>query len=406
WEVSRVGGFATEASDGADTTPDGCVGPPYKCMTADFVYLIDNKQVPTSTFDLDASMFGVRLLGHTFAGLDFTLNYLFKRTEVPGTSVPAHLLFDPNGNPDVPSLGNTRTDVLIAAATVPEEELRDRCLNGDPRDFDLNPNDGPLSSTTGNVAILDTLRGYDGSLPGSYPGATGTGVTGRAFTGCLTVPFWYPWTHIIGATLTYNDYDFTGMIWRLEQSYSTKEPRNGVPALAGPRQGNFPHERDFATSNKRSTGVWRSMVGFDYLRAFPTLMPSAFRPHKYLRTWFQDQWFFTAQFLNEYYPHSRSQIGLLDSWTDRMHSFNPVFSFVATGFFLNNLFRPFIAAAYDVNDEHPILWLQGTYFVTPQLALRVGEILYMGSRFSESFLFLHKYADRDTTFVRLTYYLL
>jgi hypothetical protein len=352
--------------------------------------------VPTSAVDLDASMFGFRVLGKTFAGLDFTVNYLFKRTEVPGTVLPVHLLFDPDLDPNTPQVGNTRQDVLVEAATTPNDELRRRCLQADPRDFDQDPGP-PRSTTTGNVVILESLRNYDGNPPGE-----GT----RGFTGCLTVPFWYPWTHILGGTLTYNDYDITGMIFRLEQSYSTKEPRNGVPALIGTRQGQFPQPRDFDEMLKRSTGVWRSMFGFDYLRSFPTYTPKMFRPYKYLRTWFQDQWFFTAQFLNEYYTHSRSQIGLLDSWTDRMHTWNPVLTFVMTGFFLNNVFRPFIAAGYDVNDKFPILWLQGTYFVTPKLSVRVGEILYMGSEYRESFLFLHKYADRDTLFLRLTYYLL
>ena len=391
WEVSRVGPYNTEAADGADTTADGCRGSAIDCADADFVYLIDGKQVPTSIIDPDASMFGMRVLGKTFANVDFSMNYIFKRTEVPGTSLPAHLLFSPD-QPVLPAVGNTRNDVLAEAATAQATPggnlaLRERCLNSNPRDLDLT-NDADRSSTTGNIVVLESMRGYPN----------------RGFTGCLTVPFWYPWTHIAGATLTYNDYDFTGMILRLEQSYSTKEPRNGVPALAGVRQGIFPTARDFETSNKRSTAVWRSMVGFDYLRSFPQYMPAALRPYKYLRTWFQDQWFLTFQFLNEYYSHADSQIGLLDSVTDRMQHWNPVFTFVATGFFLNNLFRPWVAAGYDVNAEFPLVWLQGTYFLSPQLQLRIGDIMYLGSKQNESFLFLHKYADRDTLFLRLTYY--
>ncbi|MGH7858543.1 MAG: DUF1302 family protein, partial [Candidatus Binatia bacterium] len=256
WEVSRVGPYNTEAADGADTTADGCVGSAIDCADADFVYLIDSKQVPTSVIDLDASMFGTRILGKTWGGLDFSMNYLFKRTEVPGTVLPAHLLFSPDNDPNTPAVGNTRNDVLLEAgtaqATGQNAALRERCLTGDPRDHDLT-DDANRSSTTPNLVVLESMRGYEN----------------RSFTGCLTVPFWYPWTHILGATLTYNDYNFTGMIFRLEQSYSTKEPRNGVPALAGVRQGQFPSERDFETSNKRETEVWRSMVGFDYLRAFP-----------------------------------------------------------------------------------------------------------------------------------------
>jgi hypothetical protein len=99
-------------------------------------------------------------------------------------------------------------------------------------------------------------------------------------------------------------------------------------------------------------------------------------------------------------------MGLLDSITDRMHHWNPVLTFVGTGFFHHQKLRPWIAYGYDVNDQHHVFWLQGTYFLRPDLEVRVGEILYTGSRFDESFLFLHKYADRDTLFVRVTYHFL
>ena len=34
------------------------------------------------------------------------------------------------------------------------------------------------------------------------------------------------YSHVLGFTLTYNDFDYTGMVIRLEQSYSTKEGLN------------------------------------------------------------------------------------------------------------------------------------------------------------------------------------
>jgi hypothetical protein len=37
---------------------------------------------------------------------------------------------------------------------------------------------------------------------------------------CLDIPVFHPWTHIIGATLNYND-EYTGLVFRLEQSFST-----------------------------------------------------------------------------------------------------------------------------------------------------------------------------------------
>ena len=119
-----------------------------------------------------------------------------------------------------------------------------------------------------------------------------------------------------------------------------------------------------------------------------------------------DTWFLTFQFLNEYYSHVRNQVGSTFSITDRMQHWNPLFTFLATGFFVNSRFRPTLAAAYDVNAEFPVFWLQAEYHLTRRWTVRAGDILYAGSRFAESFLFLNKYADRDTLFLRLTYHLL
>jgi len=154
--------------------------------------------------------------------------------------------------------------------------------------------------------------------------------------------------------------------------------------------------------------VWRSMVGFDYLRSITTSsrLPLVLRQVGLLRSLLTDQWFFTFQFFNEYYSHSNHQIGLLDSVTDRMQTFNPVLTYVMTGFFANDRLRPFIAAGYDVNAAFPVTWVQFEYFVNPKLSVKIGDIEYLGSRNAESFLFLHKYADRDTFFLKATYFLL
>jgi hypothetical protein len=212
------------------------------------------------------------------------------------------------------------------------------------------------------------------------------------------VYYWYPWTHIIGGTLTYNDDEYTGLIYRVEQSISTKEPRNRIPPGpdAGPRAGQVPNATDLATEGKTDTMVWRSMIGFDYLKRFQW-MP-----------WFlgKDQWLVSAQLLTEYYASVAGQMGLTDSVTDRMQHWNNTATYFMTGYFAGGKFRPQLAAGYDFNAKFPIVWLQGEYHLTHQLSVRAGEILYMGSRLAESHLFLNKYADRDETYVRFTWYLL
>ena len=103
----------------------------------------------------------------------------------------------------------------------------------------------------------------------------------------------HPWTHIIGLSGTYNDYDFTGLVFRLEQSFSTKEPRqfspasperllmqqqncpfdpvDGVNHCTAANGGNLnfnasPNEKDFATRAKRYAQVWRSKVREEQVR--------------------------------------------------------------------------------------------------------------------------------------------
>ena len=394
WEVSRVGPYKTDAASMADVGPEpGCrdgVGLNGGC--GDFVYGIHD-QWPRDWISWDSSMAGARFFGQTFAGIDFSLNYIFKRSEVPGTALAIDDLFDrrisQTGAP------NPRADLLAegAAALVSLDADGNGLPDGVDRQVERCINEEPQ-------IILGSLHGV---TPYSGNGILGGDI--NTFTGCEQIRFWYPWTHILGVTATYNDYDYTGFIWRTEQSFSFKEPRNHTPPLSGHRAGQYPTADDFDTHLKRTTQVWRSMIGFDLLRSVMTNPPRWVRTSPW-GTLLRDQWFFTFQFFNEYYSHANDQIGLLDSVTDRQQHWNPVLTYVMTGFFNNNRLRPYLAAGYDVNAKFPIAWLQAEYFVTPKLAIKAGEILYMGSKNAESFLFLNKYADRDTFFVQLSYWLL
>jgi len=412
WEISRVGPYRTDAANHADVGKGpGCfdgVGLQGGC--GDFVYGI-NDGWPRSWLSLESSMAGMRLFGQTFQGLDVSFDYIFKRTEVPGTSLDVADLFDPNLLPNT-GLPNPRAALLAqaaAAAATPDldgngfpdgidQQVRD-CLAKHPEIIFASVHGATPYSSSG---ALDT--GNPNSL--TNPTSVNKGVNG--FTGCEKTGFWYPWTHILGVTATYNDNSYTGFIWRLEESYSTREPRNHMPPLAGSRAGNYPMTADFQDHLKRQTGVWRSMIGFDYLRGITSAgkLPASIRSIGLLRSLLTDQWFFTFQFFNEYYSHYSNQIGLLDSVTDRMQQFNPVLTYVMTGFFNNDRLRPFLAAGYDVNAKFPVTWAQFEYYVTPKFSVKIGDIEYIGSSNAESFLFLHKYADRDEFFVKATYFLL
>ena len=462
WEILRVG--ATEGDSPAIVQiGDGSV--------ADFMYRIKN-DVPPTELSTNAFMAGIRLLGTTYGNAFFTLNYLYKRSDTASAAVAFTQLLDPSA----PGTNTFQADVIgraIGQALTPDldgdgipdgqmEQIQN-CLNSrspagmttrDAGEIILDPRlaqiilaqpvtftgpwhgsvysdpahpelwtgvqAGTLGVPEGANQLPTNHLAYEPVLP--LGGLTATdGLAHASF--CADIPVHHPWTHIIGFTTTYNDFDYTGLIFRLEQSISTKEPRQmapntperlihqrdncpGGPCL-DPAQADqfnaFANRRDFETRGKRFTQVWRSMVGFDYLRA---LNPDLGRRmgNNLMRSLLADQWFFTFQFLNEYHAHA-DNVASAASYTNRFQHFNPFFTVSGTGFFLHQTFRPTWAVAYDVNQNTPLFYVQGAYFLTPALELRIGEVIYAGSKRNEDNNALNYYADRDTFYIRLTYYL-
>jgi len=455
WEILRVGARQGD-SPAVVQNADGSL--------SDFMYLIKN-DTPSKEVSLDAMMAGVRLLGTTYGNAYFTLNYLFKRTDAASSSAIGSQIFDPSK----PGTGAIQPDVLgraAAAALSPDlngngipdgqEQQIANCLNSkltnghgelilDPRAVNPNftgPWHGSVYSDPAHPELATGVApGHFGVPAGAnqlktdhvpYTPVLPVGGDGLVHSSaCLDIPVFHPWTHIIGFTSTYNDYDFTGLVFRLEESFSTKEPRqlsnasperlldqkNATIACQGGDQAAcaslapgpntrlaVPTERDFQTRLKRYTQVWRSMVGFDYLRAVaPGLGHSVSNP--LLHSLLTDQWFFTFQFLNEYDAHYQ-HVDSSASFSNRFQQWNPFFTVSGSGFFLHQKFSPILAVAVDASDKMtPLFFAQGKYFVTPKLEVRVGEILYAGSRFNEDPGGLHYYADRDNFYIRLTYYL-
>ncbi len=429
WEIGRVGARNTD-SPAVVQQADGTY--------ADFAYQIKNDVADRQIDFKDASMFGVRLLGTTIGNAYITLNYLWKRSDAAGSAVVFEDIFDPAALDPVTGVNTGAIPSRPGAPPVQEAILADAVAaigtqdtdgNGIPQGVEQQMRDcfnkvrpvlmiddgNPATSWDGSIysdpsnPSLHTGRNNVSYAPVLPQGPTDDGLSHA--TGCLQIPLWHPWTHVVGFTLTYNDYDITGAVLRLEQSFSTKEARNGnspnSPARlleeANGGQLALPNVRDFDTHNMRTTQVWRSMVGFDYLRA---LAPQSGRglPQP-LRSLATDQWFFTFQFLNEYYAHAE-QVNSNTSFTNRMHHFNPLLTYAMTGFFMNQRLRPTLIAALDVNEMFPLFVLQAQYYITPKLELRVGEIIYAGSKNDETNSGLHFYADRDTLFARITYFLL
>lgn len=430
WELGRVGARYGD-SPAVVQNADGSL--------TDFMYIIKN-DVPPSEVSMDALMAGFRILGTTFGNANFSVNYLFKRSDAASSAVNFAQLFDPAQA----GSGALQADVLgrgIGAALTPdldgngipdgqEQQIRNclesRLTNGHG-EFILDPHavnpafagsfDGSVYSdpsnpslhtgaATGANSLKQNNMSYTPVLPVPGDGLSHT-------SACLDIPVFHPWTHIIGFTLNYND-DFTGLVFRMEQSLSTKEPRqisnNSPERLLAERNhpGDLtrlavPNARDFETRAKRYTQVWRSMIGFDSTSSLAARYGKGLS-NPLLRSLLTDQWVISFQFLNQYDAHA-DHVDNSASFTNRYQTWNPFFTLSGTGFFLHQTFRPLWAVAFDPNQLTPLFYVQAAYFMTPKLELKVGEILYAGSKSAEDGGGLHYYADRDTLFFRLTYFL-
>src|SRR5262249_34097080 len=108
--------------------------------------------------------------------------------------------------------------------------------------------------------------------------------------------------------------------------------------------------------------------------------------------------------LDEYAAHA-DHVSNSGDFVNRYQHFNPFFTLSGTGFFMHQTFRPTWAIALDANQMTPLFFVQGAYFLTPKLEMRLGEVLYAGSKGAADNEGLFYYADRDTFYIRLTYFL-
>ncbi len=304
----------------------------------------------------------------------------------------------------------------------------------------------------------------------------------RTSTACFEVGHFYPWTNVFGFTLTYNDFDYTGAVFRVEQSWSTNEPRNfGGANYGGRDQVHFDAKLDAARKNylasldgefgmrdpdgdgmttaqavdqyaadngmtreeavndlitgphhdaegnpcapgvnvcpgpkingariKTGTSVWRSMIGFDLIQSLGSLPGMAWT--KRLPGGIGDQaTFYTFQALTTYQNNNRpSGINVVtNAPRDRMQRWEQLYTFGTSGFYFRGKLEPLFAVGYSVNDKQPVILAQ-TYWhdwLIRNLDLFVGAAIYPGSTNDVGSL-LNYYADRDTVWFRLQYYLL
>jgi hypothetical protein len=208
--------------------------------------------------------YGVRFLGKTWFGLDFSLNYIhIPITWGDGRFFPA--------NQQLAVYGNAPFNGVAPVGTF--QQGLEQCLSPSGKS---STRTSPAPAATVVLMGAD-LRGYDwperrlDSKGNPLPSAKQKQAARAPYTFCAYGPkHTIRETDIIGFTSTYNDFDYTGAIIRLEQSLSTREGMNRYPAGYGKTFGVA--GTGSLNGGKRTLfheqAAWRSMVGFDLLSAF------------------------------------------------------------------------------------------------------------------------------------------
>ncbi|MGH7819335.1 MAG: DUF1302 family protein [Candidatus Binatia bacterium] len=246
-------------------------------------------------------------------------------------------------------------------------------------------------------AIADSLL----TSPGARDPNTGAGIVleqrrniGSQASIYIPAALWYPRTHIFGTTLTYSDIDLSGAIWRLEVSHQTKDPRiKPYPPFVGRREGEFTFS-DFQQNFKATGRTTRMMLGADLFRSYELLDPilGAGQP-----------FFISGQLFLEYKENISNTLGTLLDVNDRQKRWNPLYTLLVQYFFKGGQWVPLLIFIYDQDPQHFAVAPFLEYHPRNWLTIKVGQIWFTGSKYSQSSRFLHAFADRDETFVRIQY---
>ncbi len=411
---------------------------------------------------------GFRIFGSSVGGFDFSLNYAYIPQGVQGTfdikQVGAAKVY---GDPATAAALGINPATLAGTF----QEGLDRCLNAkgiaaNPRNSGSQKRKAPKSDAT--VLIGADLAGYDD--PGRF-GSNGAlnpdgtvkpgkhGAIRRPETDCFPASYNWNWTNVIGFTSTYNDFDYTGAVFRLEESISTKEyvrhdtlgaAFTGNSILAAnlpPDQAAALTARNLRYSPKtiadlgsfmanknyhNYSPVWRSMLGFDLFKSMPWF--------KYIpgihRSFYEQAWFLSGQWLmmnridNNANPLcyvvdnggnglTTEAVAALDAATGQKHYSNPrcrnyrwnhlfTLGFANQGLFGSHL-ETRNAVALEPRAQDFLLysqWWWRNVLGYPSIELSWGVAWYPSSGMSQGWSGLYAFADRDQLWAEFKYYLL
>lgn len=397
---------------------------------------------------------GFRILGSTWFGLDFSLNYMVLPAGPSGVFDLNRMLVDPRtlppgspptfrpellyGDPDV-------ADALFGPGTSSalqgdfEAGLR-RCLSNSGKAGDYESSDRGYKTPT--ILFGADLRGYnhpDRFGPNGALQADGTPKPGQhhaarpPLTFCLPALHQYYYTHVAGFTATYNDFDYTGAVFRLEQSFSSKEVIRAVPGGFGARFAEPFDTRSYQNDHDKYTRVWRSMVGFDL---FQSLQFFRYIPGIH-NSFYTQAWFISGQWLMEnYWDNVANNVcsnndnigtGFTQDQIDAFEADNPgaraydgprcrryrwnhllTLSVSNQGLFGSRL-ETRNAVVYEPRGKQYLLYTQNWWrnvWGNPNLELSMGLAWFPGSYMKDSWSNIQHYAYRDQLWFELTYYLL
>jgi hypothetical protein len=357
---------------------------------------------------------GARIIGSTYGNVNFSLDYI----HVPVIYGDAR---EPVGKPPLLIYG----DNIPGAAGSFEDGLRE-CLSESGKS---NTRKTPHASNNALLIGAD-LRGYDwpqrridasGNL---LPNAKQPQAGRLAQTFCFnSAKHTARPTNVLGLTATYNDFDYTGAVWRLEESVSTSEYMNRYPAgygIGGDRTR--PGRVVF-----HPQAVWRSMVGFDLFSAlsnYPLMHWTRSLPGQ-MGT---QQSFLSFQWLMKYYPATSNNfcfenngVGIGPSVPAdgppvraakqgcRDYHWNHFFTlgFSGQGYFASKLEQR-LAVAFEPRGQQWLLYGQWWWrnWMGMPLDLSFGTSWFPGSRFDNSWTLLNYYTDRNLLWAEFTYYIL
>jgi hypothetical protein len=386
---------------------------------------------------------GVRLQGTSVWGVDWSLVYIFLPTGESGTYDYNSFLNDPESPTGTAIYGDPAlVQQMFPGAPVRgtfEEGLR-RCFSDGGKQHQTQTSPGKRGFKAGGTVLVGAdVFGYN--TPGRFQannskgalGADGNPVAGRhnakrpPMSFCLAAQHDYVWSHVPGFTLTYNDFDYTGMVFRVEQSFSTKEVIRKNPNTAGPQLQNSLLSDNF----DRYTGVWRSMVGFDLLRSLGFL-----RYVPFLHRSFSEQaWFLSGQWLMQNHWNNVSNnlcqnvdkagnqyteeqveadraVGLRSYSTPgcRRYRWNHLFTLgLANQGLFGSRLETRNAVVLEPRSQDMLLfsqWWWRNVLGYRNLELSTGVAWYPSSNQTHSWSSIQHFADRDQFWFEMTYYLL